>query len=237
MIACFVCGSQLEDTAKACSVCGTSLAAVSDADEPPPALSSSLPHTGVATPSPPAAAVGLRFCPACGRRYNADYFDIFCTCGSTLQADPAEPLDLPLENIASGLPETLPFDPSLSHEPAPLAMTGPRLVLYSSDLEPVYTLALDRDVTRIGRNDPIRGDFVDLDVSRFVDGETARKVSRKHAVILRSRETGTFTLRPLARSTGTQIESALAAELQDHPLTDGMRIILGGVVRLKFLTS
>ena len=39
-----------------------------------------------------------------------------------------------------------------------------RLIVYSTDLKPIHTLVLDRDVTRIGRNDPLRGDFVELDV-------------------------------------------------------------------------
>ena len=33
----------------------------------------------------------------------------------------------------------------------------------------IHTLSLDRDVTRIGRNDPVRGDFVDLDVGGLFD--------------------------------------------------------------------
>jgi hypothetical protein len=86
----------------------------------------------------------------------------------------------------------------------------------------------------IGRTDAVQGTFPDLDVSRYLDGEIARKASRKHAVVLRSRQTGTFVLRPLARNTGTRIETEPAAELQDHPLPDGARIILGGAIRLKF---
>jgi hypothetical protein len=96
---------------------------------------------------------------------------------------------------------------------------------------------LDRDVTRIGRDDPVRGDFVDLDISRLFDAETARKVSRKHCVVLRSRETQTFVLRPLAKNTGTQVGNDLIAELTDHPLTDGTRIVLGGAVRMRFVTG
>jgi hypothetical protein len=223
MIACFVCGTRLDDDAKACSVCGTSLAPVTDGDLLLP--------VAVAPPTP--SATGNRVCPACRARYDSAYADNFCLCGASLEADPERAADLPLEQ---GEPAAeIPLEAA---EQAPSAgAAGPRLVVYSADLEPIHTLILDRDVTRIGRNDPIRGDFVDLDVNGLVDPATARKVSRKHAVILRSRETQTFTLRPLARNTGTQIGGELAAELQDHPLTDGTRIVLGGVVRLKFQTS
>jgi hypothetical protein len=220
MIACFVCGSQLEDDAKACSVCGTSLAAVSDADEPPPEM------------VPVAPVSGARHCPACRKQYEATYADTFCECGAELVGDDSP--DLQLAPVAETPPPLLKL---LLPDPEETLAGVPRLVVYSSDRKPVHTLVLDRDVTRIGRTDAVRGDFVDLDLGQFVDEATARKVSRKHAVILRSRETQTFTLRPLARNTGTQIGNELAVELQDYPLTDGTRIVLGGAVRLKFQTS
>jgi hypothetical protein len=218
MIACFVCGSELADDAKACSVCGTSLAPVSAQDDLPPVLASLLPLL----PAP----AGDRVCPVCNTRYDDRHADSFCACGAALVRVNEEPLDLPLER------------PAEAEVPLAPAQAGvPRLVVYSADRQPIHTLVLDRDVTRIGRNDPIRGDFVDLDIGGLVDEATARKVSRKHAVILRSRETQTFTLRPLARNTGTQVGNELAVELQDYPLCDGTRIVLGGAVRLKFQTS
>jgi hypothetical protein len=210
MITCYVCGSEMLDDVRSCPVCGTS------ADEvPPPAL------------APPAAGAGPRACPACGLRYEATYADTFCVCGAALVEDTAAQPDVDLEPARAV--QDLPLEAA---EPG-----GPRLVVYSAQRQPIHTLVLDRDVTRIGRNDPVHGDFVELDVSRLFDAETARKVSRKHCLVLRSRETQTYTLRPLARNTGTQVGTALADELTDYPLTDGTRIVLGGVVRMKFVTS
>jgi hypothetical protein len=224
MIACFVCGTELADDTKACSVCGTSLAPVSAKDDLPPVLASLLPLPALA---------GNRACPVCGKHYDDSHTDSFCACGAALVRLDEEAHDLPLERPDEAA-APLPLEQSAA--PAAAAAEGPRLVVYSADKQPIHTLLLDRDVTRIGRNDPIRGDFVDLDVGQLLDEETARKVSRKHAVILRSRETHTFTLRPLARNTGTQVGNDLAVELQDYPLSDGTRIVLGGAVRLKFLS-
>jgi hypothetical protein len=224
MISCYVCGSELGDEARSCPVCGTSVEAGPPTALPPPA-----PVTQLA---PPLSAVsGPRACPACGKRYDAAYADSFCDCGTALVAD-TEPLpDIDLE------PARAPVDLPLEREEARTAEYRPRLVVYSADRQPIHTVILDRDVTRIGRTDAVRGDFVDLDVSGLFDAETARKVSRKHCVVLRSRETQAYSLRPLAGNTGTQVGSELAAELTDYPLEDGTRIVLGGVVRIKFVTS
>src|SRR5262245_66475910 len=108
------------------------------------------------------------------------------------------------------------------------------LVVYSADRQPLCHFALDRDVTLIGRTDPMAGTFADLDLGKLLDEPTARKVARKHALVLRSRETGAYVLRPLARNTGTQLGGELVEELCDYPLADGTRVVLGGVVRLKF---
>ena len=210
MSSCYVCGSEMADEARSCPVCGTAV-------EAGPPL------------SPPDS--GLRACPACGQRYDPDYPDSFCACGTALVADSTVLPDIDLEPARAA--EDLP----LEREGPPAEMAGPRLVVYSADREPIHTLLLDRDVTRIGRTDPVRGDFVELDVGGLFDGPTARKVSRKHCLVLRSRETHTFTLRPLAGNTGTQVDNELAAELTDCPLTDGTRIVLGGVVRIKFVVS
>jgi hypothetical protein len=71
-------------------------------------------------------------------------------------------------------------------------------------------------------------------VTEFLDAPTARKVSRKHALVLRSRATQKFCLRPLAGNTGTQIEGDMVPPLSDYPLKSGVRLILGGAVRMKF---
>ena len=44
----------------------------------------------------------------------------------------------------------------------------------------------------------------------------------------------TFSLRPLPGNTGTQVNAEMLSGPEDVPLAPGTRIILGGVVRLKF---
>ena len=184
MLACPNCGTEMIAPVDVCFICGTLLTA------------------------PP----GERTCPACGKRYPADYSDTFCTCGVELAAPPAPP--------TAAVPRPPP---------------GTRcLVLYGPDRKPVYYFPLTRDVTLIGRLDAVQGNFPDIDVDAHVDAATARKVSRRHAMVLHSRADDKFTLRPLGGNTGTQIEADMVAPQADYPLTPGMRVILGGAVRFKF---
>jgi hypothetical protein len=86
----------------------------------------------------------------------------------------------------------------------------------------------------IGRQDAVEASFPEIDVTEFLDEATARRVSRQHAMILHSRINDSFSLRPLAGNTGTQLETDMLAAQQDYPLKPGQRIILGGAVRFKF---
>ena len=225
MPACKVCGTDLPDEAKTCHVCGSSTDEVFSSATGPAALE----ETG---PARMPAASGRRRCPACPERYDETYRDSFCTCGAALIAEDdataAEAPDVDLKPAGSR---------SIFAGPLGLPAGVARLVIYSADRRPIHTFALDRDVTRVGRDDAVRGDFVDLDVGRLFDAATARKVSRKHCLVLRSRETRAFVLRPLAGNTGTQVDDELAAELTDYPLSDGTRVVLGGAVRMKFVTG
>ena len=108
------------------------------------------------------------------------------------------------------------------------------LVVYSDQKTPIHYCAIDKDVTLIGRKDVVHGDFPDLDLGEFFDQATSRKISRKHAIVLRVRDSHSYLLRPLGGNTGTQIEHEMAEPLRDYPLTVGTRVILGGAVRLKF---
>ena len=110
----------------------------------------------------------------------------------------------------------------------------PCLVLYGADKQPLQYFALTKDTMLIGRLDAVVGNFPDIDLDEWFDRVTIRKISRQHALILRSRATQTFTLRPLLGNTGTQLEGVMVAPQQDYPLKPGRRIILGGVIRLKF---
>ncbi len=110
----------------------------------------------------------------------------------------------------------------------------PCLVLYGPDKQPLQYFALTKDATAIGRLDAVAGIFPDIDLDEWFDRATIRKISRHHAVILRTRATNTFALRPLAGNTGTQLDAQMVQPQQDYPLKPGHRIILGGVIRLKF---
>jgi hypothetical protein len=110
----------------------------------------------------------------------------------------------------------------------------PCLVLYGPDKTPLQYFALTKDAMLIGRLDAVAGNFPDIDLDEWFDRPTIRRISRQHALILRTRATGTFVLRPLVGNTGTQLETQMVSPQQDYPLRPGHRIILGGVIRLKF---
>jgi hypothetical protein len=165
-----------------------------------------------------------RRCPACGKTFEANYRDGFCTCGVELVfADPQASL-APTEVAPAWL---------LAQErPAP----GTRcLVLYGPDRKPLHYFPLgQKDVSVIGRQDALAGHFPDIDLGAWLDTVSARRISRAHALVLHSRANDSFALRPLPGNTGTQIEASMVAAQQDYPLRAGTRLILGGAVRFKF---
>jgi FHA domain len=175
-----------------------------------------------------------------GRRVHADYADPFCTCGTELSRDLQE--EVPMAPVLDDLPPMAPLLDDLPFEEAvdvrvrcsrPASGT-PCLVLYGPDKQPLQYFALTKDAMLIGRLDAVAGVFPDIDLDEWFDRATIRKISRQHALILRTRATNTFALRPLAGNTGTQLDTHLVTPLQDYPLKPGHRIILGGVIRLKF---
>jgi hypothetical protein len=149
-------------------------------------------------------------------------------CGTNLQAGPAaEP---------AWKDDALPWSALDERPPAPAAPpAGTRcLVLYGPDKKPVHYFPLRKDVTLIGRLDALRGTFPEVDLAEWLDEAAARRISRKHALVLHARADDTFALRPLAGNTGTQIEADMVPPLRDYPLRPGTRLVLGGVARLKF---
>jgi FHA domain-containing protein len=213
---CVICGEALPAGARSCSVCGSSqpddpsvpVAAVVSA----PAPTATALHTGQLPP-------GSRVCPACARVYGAEFSDAFCECG------------VELLDAAAIVPEPTAPVPATAQRPPP---GTPCLTLFGADKQPVQYFALTKDAVLIGRLDAVAGNFPEIDVMQWLEPAAARKVSRKHALILRSRQTNAFSIRPLAGNTGTQIEADMVPPLADYPLRPGTRLILGGAVRLKF---
>jgi hypothetical protein len=207
MIACPNCGTELNAEALSCFICGTTF-------------------------SQPVAAVpadaGGRVCPACGQRYAADYHDSFCNCGVELTLAPAAaPVAVPAPPVPAP-PASKP--PAAQRPPA-----GTRcLVFYGPDRKPTHYFPLTKDVTLIGRIDVVQGSFPDIDVDTVAEPAAARKVSRRHTLILHSRADDRYVLRSLPGNTGTQVEVDMVPAMADYPLTPGTRIILGGAVRFKF---
>jgi hypothetical protein len=217
MAACLICGEALPAGTRTCSVCGSSqpddaapLPVASVVSAPTPAA------TALRTASLPA---GSKICPACGKNYGPDYADAFCDCGVEL-----------LEAASIVSEPTAPVPSSLARPPA----GTPCLTMIGPDKQPLQYFALTKDAVLIGRLDPVAGNFPEIDVTQWLDPSVARKVSRKHALILRSRQSNSFSIRPLAGNTGTQIEADMVPELADYPLQAGTRLVLGGAVRFRF---
>jgi hypothetical protein len=218
MPTCHVCGEAMPEGTRTCSVCGTTLPEpVPAARVLTPALSQQLPvHVPASLPP------GGRYCPGCGIVYGVEYTDAFCICGTELVSPPSAAPPPPAE-------QPVPRGPV--EKPPP----GTRcLVLYGADRQLLHYFALNKDATLIGRLDAAKGNFPDIDLEEWLDAASLRKISRQHALVLRSRATGSVSLRPLEGNTGTQIETEMVLPMNDYPLLPGQRMILGGVARFKF---
>jgi hypothetical protein len=195
----------------------------------------------------PTAPPGGSVCPACAKVYGPEHADTYCACGTELvkavsvEEVPTAPVldEVPMASFAADVP----MAPVLDEEPIRTdvklravkpASGTPCLVLYGPDKVPLQYFALTKDATLIGRLDAVAGNFPDIDLDAWFDRATIRKISRQHALILRTRASASFSLRPLLGNTGTQLEAHMVQPQQDYPLRPGHRIILGGVIRLKF---
>jgi hypothetical protein len=217
MPTCAICGETLLDGARTCGTCGTSVPEgpllTGTVVEPPPGDRTELVHV-------PDVPPGGRYCPACLQIYGPDYDDAFCTCGIELVRPAAlAPVEI----------EALPRPPAVRPTPG-----TPCLTLVGPERQVLQYFPLTKDVTLVGRLDAVEGIFPDIDLDAWLDRFITRKISRQHALILRNRAKGAYTLRPLAGNTGTQLETEMVLPLHDYALEAGQRIILGGAVRLKF---
>ena len=219
MPSCICCGERVTSDRTECPICGTKVPA------------SALPVEDPATSPrvidvPKDLPAGARFCASCATIYLSDHSERFCTCGAELVSNQQQP-----SSRAGPSAQTI-ANPAPPPERPP---SGTRcLVLYGSNRHPLRYFPLQKEVTLIGRLDAVDGVFPDIDLSTDLDKDIARRVSRRHAVVLCSRATGAYTIRPLAGNTGTQIDADMVPAMKDYPLEPGRRIILGGAVRLKF---
>jgi hypothetical protein len=245
MPTCRVCGEDMPDRARTCKECGSALPEFAPAPSAPKrAAKKKAPPPPVPKKLPP----GQRVCPSCEMVYDTDYTDVFCICGAELIGAPPDAVPPPpgekrpkkkrrteRRPAAKAEPPLVPAVEAPAPQPVERPPPGTRcLVLYGPDRNPLHWFPLAKDATLVGRLDAPAGNFPDIDVDEWLDATTARRLSRQHALVLRSRVTGEFTLRPLPGNTGTQIEADMAKPMQDHPLTPGQRLILGGVARFKF---
>lgn len=225
---CRVCGEELSSELKACPVCGTSTEASMPPHEPTATVDIAVDLEVEASPIDGEKLTNS--CHACGANIAEDYDDEFCVCGA----------QLPPEDVRRAASQTSgePVAPATLNPVPQGAIRPPKgtffLTLFSSEKQPIAYFPIKGDFTLVGRSDPIRGDFPDADISQYFEPNVSKKVSRRHLLIIRARDSQRFFVRALAKSTGTQVESALLEELQDYPITPGTRMVLGGTVRLKF---
>jgi hypothetical protein len=109
------------------------------------------------------------------------------------------------------------------------------------DTEPrvVYSHPVKNDITLIGREDPRRDVFPDLDLGKLSSlGVSADRVSRQHLRLLR--QGGRHFLFVYRGTTGTQVNQDLIEQKRygkRFEIGIGDRIILGGKVRMKLVQA
>jgi hypothetical protein len=110
-------------------------------------------------------------------------------------------------------------------------------VYHTSEHKVLHTHILINDITLIGREDPERDIFPDLDISKISD-VVSSYVSREHLRVLRQGDK--FFLYIYHGSTGTQVNKEIIPESQygkKFEIQLGDRIILNGFVRLKLVAK
>jgi hypothetical protein len=127
--------------------------------------------------------------------------------------------------------------PATSPVPTAKPVNGQAVLQVFHNTEPrvVYSHPVVNDVTLIGREDPQRDVFPDLDLGKLTDqGVSVSRVSRQHLRLLRQGDR--YFLFIYRGSTGTQVNKELVDEShygKRFEIDIGDRIILGGQVRLK----
>lgn len=261
MIPCSICGEMIAEGSRTCSVCGSSVedflpagTGLSSAPAAPSKveLPTELPPGGSCCPACGkvyAADYADQFC-VCGTQLvqeltSAAIVEEAPPMAPILEEPPIALVEEVPPPIAPLLGDPLPppevIEPAVGEEEPEVKKRAvkpspgtPCLALYGPDKKPLHYFSLTKDAMLIGRLDAVAGNFPDIDLDEWFDRAVIRRISRQHALILRTRATGAFALRPLPGNTGTQLEAQMLTPGQDYPLQPGHRIILGGVIRLKF---
>jgi len=142
------------------------------------------------------------------------------------------------DEVAAAEPREASVEPDAT-SPAPTGtpVNGHAVLQVFHNTEPrvVHSHPVVNDVTLIGREDPQRDVFPDLDLGALMDqGVSVTRVSRQHLRLLRQGDR--YFLFVYRGSTGTQVNKDLVDESRygkRFEIQVGDRIILGGQVRLK----
>jgi len=157
-------------------------------------------------------------CPACGEKYRPG--TLFCSkCGTYLPTGGSpRTVTLPTDRL-SDVPYTPPDTGGLEQE----APAEPRTIR-------VRVVETDREVSLppasellLGRRDPMRGIFPDLDLT--ADGGIEKGVSRRHARILQKE--GKVFIEDVGSANGTFLNDQRLMPYLPYPLRDGDRVRIG----------
>jgi hypothetical protein len=164
---------------------------------------------------------GLK-CPDCNAPHELDVGDFCEICGYNFISGKSGQLAIaiqpvPPNNIPVSVPVTtteweliVAVDPSLRHPESPEPPTN----------QPPLTFSLKQPTTLIGRSNPARAIYPDI----ALDFDNA--ISQRHAV-LEQQADGTFTLRDIGSSNGTQFQGEELKPMVEIPLQDGDEFTLG----------
>lgn len=157
---------------------------------------------------------------------------------ATIRRPALEPESAPEPAAAPPAPQPQPAQPQPAQPQPPVPDEGGTIVLQVfHDTEPrvVHAHPVVNDITLVGREDPQRDVFPDLDLGKLPASEVSSgHASRQHLRLLR--QGGRYYLYVYKGSTGTQVCDRMvdpASYGKRFEIQVGDRIILGGKVRMK----
>ncbi len=157
-------------------------------------------------------------CPTCGEKYRPG--TLFCSkCGTYLPTGGSpRTVTLPTDRLSD-----MPYTPPDTEEPEQGEAIEPRAIQ-------ARVVETNRNVTLppasellLGRRDPMRGIFPDLDLT--ADGGIEKGVSRRHARIIQ--KGGKVFIEDVGSANGTFLNDQRLMPYLPYPLRDGDRIRIG----------